>query len=59
MMDCGQEPTKASILRAHVAAALDYYDSNGDYKDYGIGQIFLSALKHLLRKKMTSCPPKS
>lgn len=36
MVDCDKEPTKARVLRAQVAAAPDHYDSNGDYKDYGM-----------------------
>lgn len=33
-----------------MAATHDQYDSSDVYKDYGVRQIFLSALKHLQRK---------
>ena len=34
-----------------MAAALDHYGNNDDYKDCGVGEIFLSLLEHLTEKK--------
>lgn len=42
-----------------MAAALDHYGNNDDYKDCGMGEIFLSLLEHLTEKKMTSSQLKS
>ena len=33
-----------------MAAALDHYGSNDDYKDCGTGRIFLSVLEHLQKE---------
>lgn len=42
-----------------MAAALDHHGNNDDYKDCGVGEIFLSLLEYLTEKKMTSSLLKS